>query len=320
MLSIHTVSKGDVSMVPRARLLRFVALGLMAAALALSGCQKPLQRVPLATPAFDAATLQKLQSAVLENPEALLAARGLQADPGATWHTDNPYQPTTPLGEAECLQSANCMYARQHYPSQPAAFPAQPSVYDWWSTRQTDPSSAQVCGARFTDAARTRYELQTFNSLIELQATPGVYLTHYHACGTCSTLQDLAVYGSLDLTVMGKTCSKRLTPAAKKACMQEIGFTEACAETWAYNAGKTAQACALTCVRTYGLLNVIRGTESVPTTDANGNLNACLQCDETMAGPGFQYAAGRTRRDSGIISEIARPDEQVYSVPHDYFR
>ena len=102
--------------------------------------------------------------------------------------------------------------------------------------------------------------------------------------------------------------------------ISQIGFTEACAETWAYNAGKTAQACALTCIRTYGLLNVIRGTESVPTTDANGNLNACLQCDETMAGPGFQYAAGRTRRDSGIISEIARPDEQVYSVPHDYFR
>ena len=40
---------------------------------------------------------------------------------------------------------------------------------------------------------------------------------------------------------------------------------------------------------------------------------------EMMAGPGFQYAAGRTRRNSGIESEIERPDEQVYEVRHDYF-
>ncbi len=290
------------------------------AVILLSGCQKPLERVPLATPAFDASTLTAMKAAVLDNAAELLNARNLQAGPETRWLTDNPYQPVTPLATAECLQSNNCRYALEHYPAQPAAFPAQPSVYDWWSTRQTDAASAQVCGVRFTDDTRTHYRLQTFNSLVELQAAAGYHLTHFHACGTCSTLQDLAVYGSLDLTVMGKTCSKRLTPAAKKACMQEIGFTEPCAETWAWNAGKTAQACALTCIKTYGLLNVILGTESVPPTDANGNLNACLQCDETMAGPGFQYAAGRTRRDSGIISEIARPDEQVYSVPHDYFR
>jgi len=93
-----------------------------------------------------------------------------------------------------------------------------------------------VCGLRFADSSRIHYELQTFNSLVELQANQEYHLTHYHACGTCSSLQDLAVFGSLDLLVMGKTCAKRFTADAKKACMQEIGFTEACAETWAYNA------------------------------------------------------------------------------------
>ena len=66
-------------------------------------------------------------------------------------------------------------------------------------------------------------------------------------------------------------------------------------------------------------MNLLQGTESVPPSDAQGNLNACLECDEIMSGPGFQYSAGRTRRDSGIISEIDRPRDQVYEVPHDYF-
>jgi hypothetical protein len=38
-----------------------------------------------------------------------------------------------------------------------------------------------------------------------------------------------------------------------------------------------------------------------------------------LSGPGFQYSAGRIRRNSGILSEIERPDEQVYPVNHDYF-
>ena len=147
-------------MTTRCRLLHLSAWLL--AALALVGCQKPLERVPLANPAFDSTTLSKMQAAVLDNPEALLQSRDLQSSPGASWQTDNPYQPTTPLGEAECLQSANCTYAREHYPAQPPAFPAQPSVYDWWSMRQTAPASAQVCGVRFTDETRTHYELQTF--------------------------------------------------------------------------------------------------------------------------------------------------------------
>lgn len=295
-------------------------LGVVAAVSLVLGCHRPLVRVPLPTPAFPSETLVRMQAAVLEKPEDVLAARGLQADPASSWRTDNPYQPVTPLSAAECQQSESCRYALALHPGQPAAFPAEPVVYQWWTARQTDPDSAQVCGLRFTDEQRSHYRLQTFSSLGALQDAPGWHLTHFQPCGTCSTLQDLAVYATLDLTVLGRACSKRLTLAARKACMQEIGFSEACAETWAYNAQNTAAVCAATCLRTFGLLNVLRGTEQVPPTDAHGTLNACLQCDETQSGPGFQFAAGRTRRSSGIVSEISRGAGQIYRVPHDYFR
>ena len=289
--------------------------------LVLAGCkQQPLVHTPLATPAFDTATLQRLHQTHLLNGDEVLAQKGLLADGSAgSYYTINPYQPATPLPFLRCAQDPNCNYSLlgTGFPKQ--AFPARPMVYQWWTGRATDPATAQVCGVKFTDASRTDYVLTTFPNLDALYATPGYILTHYQACGACSSLQDLSVYGELDLTVMGKTCSKRWSLADKKACMEQIGFTEPCAEAWAYNAQHTASSCLAVCVRTYGLMNLLQGTESVPPSDAQGNLNACLECDEIMSGPGFQYSAGRTRRDSGIISEIDRPSDQVYEVPHDYF-
>mmetsp|Transcript_2667 Transcript_2667/g.3098 ORF Transcript_2667/g.3098 Transcript_2667/m.3098 type:complete len:323 (-) Transcript_2667:1958-2926(-) len=41
--------------------------------------------------------------------------------------------------------------------------------------------------------------------------------------------------------------------------------------------------------------------------DGQYRLNACLQCDECRSGPVFQKIAGRTRRNSGLRSEIERP-------------
>jgi hypothetical protein len=37
-------------------------------------------------------------------------------------------------------------------------------------------------------------------------------------------------------------------------------------------------------------------------------LNPCLQCDECRSGPIFQKISGRTRRNSGIETDIKRPD------------
>lgn len=41
----------------------------------------------------------------------------------------------------------------------------------------------------------------------------------------------------------------------------------------------------------------------------HGKLNKCILCDENKSGPIFKYFAGRNRRNSGIESELPRPDE-----------
>ena len=43
-----------------------------------------------------------------------------------------------------------------------------------------------------------------------------------------------------------------------------------------------------------------------------GKLNACLWCDERISGPGFKYQAARTRRNSGLKSEIPRDNDQLF--------
>jgi len=98
--------------------------------------------------------------------------------------------------------------------------------------------------------------------------------------------------------------------------MEAIGFTRPCAETWAYNAQHTRQACARTCRKHYGLIPLLRGKMDKPNNLADGSLNPCLACDEARSGPGFQYAAGRTRRGSGLQSAIVRAEDEVYKVDH----
>lgn len=285
--------------------------------LVLTGCKQTLVRTPLATPAFNAEMLSYLRQTQPLNVDQILEEKTLLAPAGAML-LQNPYVPVTPLSMQACGQDAHCLYSLLRTGLPRMSFPAQSQVYDWWWQRETAPDQAQVCGVQFTDETLVDYRLATFSNHDELIAN-GFELTHYQACGACSTLQDLAVYGELDLTVMAKVCSKRATLAEKKSCMQQIGFSDACAESWAFNAQKTAQSCALVCVREYGLMALLTGTEDLPPVNEQGELNACLLCDEMMSGPGFQYSAGRTRRNSGIISEIDRPDEEVYEVPHRYF-
>ena len=56
-----------------------------------------------------------------------------------------------------------------------------------------------------------------------------------------------------------------------------------------------------------------------PNVDKDGNLNKCLNCDEVISGPVFKYYSGRTRRNSGIKSEIDRPSDQIYNITHCYY-
>ncbi len=56
-----------------------------------------------------------------------------------------------------------------------------------------------------------------------------------------------------------------------------------------------------------------------PNTNSDGTLNSCLQCDEDKSGPVFKFFSGRSRRNSGIKSEIDRPNDQIYNMTHCYY-
>ena len=139
-------------------------------------------------------------------------------------------------------------------------------------------------------------------------------------------------------------------PGLKTCLEQSTGMTPACAESWAYNAMHTAQECMGTCLQTYGgggdgglhLLARAKGAYQLlvkeefqscppPVPSSNpaqrsrlqqagcplanentGKLNACLWCDERISGPGFKYQAARTRRNSGLKSEIPRDNDQLF--------
>ncbi|MXZ54720.1 MAG: hypothetical protein F4227_04770 [Gammaproteobacteria bacterium] len=101
--------------------------------------------------------------------------------------------------------------------------------------------------------------------------------------------------------------------------MNDVGFDEPCAETWTYNILHTTDHCKSICIKHYGFWNVLRGKMDLSHTDEQGNLNPCLQCDENTSGPGFKYVAGRTRRNSGIISAIHRQPEEISFVDHSLY-
>jgi hypothetical protein len=188
-------------------------------------------------------------------------------------------------------------------------------VVQLWS--QGTKRNNEACAIRFLDTDNSRYELHGFDSASAAESA-GFTVTHQGRCGSCSTLQDLAIYlATSDLTLPARQCARRTGLKRKKQCFQEsIGFTPYCAESWAYNALHTRQECLGTCVADYGFFNLIFGRYPGPNTDESGQLRACLQCDENKSGAGFKFSAGRTRRNSGIESAIERSESEIYPVDH----
>jgi hypothetical protein len=191
---------------------------------------------------------------------------------------------------------------------EPVRLAADP--YSLPQTRQATPASrSTVCGVRF-EPDQVHYQLATFADTAAARAA-GFAVTHFGACGTCSTLQDLAVYlEKPDLTTPVRKCAARWHSAAAQTCLELLGFSSACARTWLYDAQNTRRECFKVCVWSW--------MKGEPPTSGDGRLNACLQCDEDRSGPVFKTTAGRTRRNSGIRSSIPRPDDEVAPVVHDY--
>jgi hypothetical protein len=169
--------------------------------------------------------------------------------------------------------------------------------------------AATVCGVRF-EQDQVHYRLSTFADTGAAQAA-GFAVTHFGACGTCSTLQDLAVYlERRELTAPVRRCGIRWGSSSSLTCLKQLGFTGACAQTWAYDIRNTRRQCFSVCLWSW-----VRGEAP---TRGDGRLNACLQCDEDHSGPVFKATAGRTRRNSGIQSSIPRPIDEIAPVVHDY--
>jgi len=161
------------------------------------------------------------------------------------------------------------------------------------------------------------YRLETFPTERAARAAGG-QITHRGRCGACSSLEDLAVYVEhRDLNRAGRLCGLRGTFGDKTqlSCLENLGFTKACAQIWSFNIDHTRSECMGTCAK------------SIPTKHKrpDGSLNPCLACDEENSGPTFKAVAGRTRRRSGLSSAIARPcldangQPAVYAVEHYYF-
>jgi hypothetical protein len=171
------------------------------------------------------------------------------------------------------------------------------------------PAPAGVCGWTVTDRRGRSYRLDTFATQ-EDAWDAGATVTHGGACGACSSLEDLAVYiETPDLTTPVRQCgleSLAREPLASVPCLKAIGFTDRCAEIWAYNTAHTREVCLDACIR---LL-------SAPYHAPDGSPNACIQCDEERSGPVFKAVAGRTRRNSGLPTALCRPCEAVWRIDH----
>ncbi|MBG09184.1 MAG: hypothetical protein CME68_10530 [Halobacteriovoraceae bacterium] len=182
--------------------------------------------------------------------------------------------------------------------------------------------SKEVCAIKFTNSSETKYKLKTFKNSDEAKKG-GWFITHKYKCGTCSTLKDLAVYmAKPDLTDPVRFCTKKPTLRMIKSClMNKVGFTERCSESWTYNADHTKKRCMGICMKDYGLVNILTNNMQGSNVDKDGNLKPCIACDEYRSGPGFKYAAARTRRWSGLVSAIKRGSDEIYKVNHfKYFK
>jgi hypothetical protein len=209
------------------------------------------------------------------------------------------------------------------------------------------------CYVVFRDPEKNTYDMISSKQPPMDGVNYGVFLSHEAPCGVCSNLVDLAVYLETPaLTNPVRLCGFTgvISGEINKECLSRIGFSEPCAAIWFHNTQHTRTNCLLLCLANllsppnigFGFFNPCQ--PSINGTDQDGDndgrcqntinrqpacqkfqyqtgsryrLNSCLQCDECNSGPLFQKIAGRTRRFSGIVSDIDRPD--IPQINHNYF-
>ena len=243
------------------------------------------------------------------------------------WHKNNPkvYKLNNPFYPMTRVQAdkvilppvINGQKAYIDHGDGTVSFYHQKKVYEWFNQTPKHIRDARVCGVKFVDQQKEKYHLQTFNNKEEALKA-GYIVTHQNHCGACSALFDLGILlEKRNMVEDGRRCAKRLSLKGSKKChVKKIELTEYCSEAWAYNATATRNRCMKTCIKEYGLINMILGKFPDVYTNPDGSLKPCILCDELKSGPGYAYATGRTRRSSGIISAIDRAEEELYHLDY----
>jgi len=179
-----------------------------------------------------------------------------------------------------------------------------------------DPNTSGVCGIQWSDETNDtglrKYWLRNFeNETLAMNSNFSV--THKGHCASCSYPQDLGVYIRQNLTSATRECGilGSLSHNLMRNCLLDLGFSLPCVTIWEWNILNTKAECFGVCVWSY--------ITNEPFNKPDGSLNDCLQCDEDKSGPNFKFFSGRTRRNSGIISEIYRPPDTIYNMEHCYW-
>jgi hypothetical protein len=184
---------------------------------------------------------------------------------------------------------------------------------------QTNPSQTYldvetaVCAYKFDgpidDLSCKTYSIITYPSKEDALLNNAI-ITHNGACGTCSTAKDLSIYLIEDFTTAGKKCASigLFNEEDGLNCYMDIGLTKECAKIWNYDGIYDGTICGKICTKE------LKEPNNGPPPSCI--LNDCLECDEEYAGPIFTAFAGRTRRRSGLLSEIIRPCNSIAQIIH----
>lgn len=162
-----------------------------------------------------------------------------------------------------------------------------------------------VCGIKI-NKDDSSYNLKSFENKDTLPEN--WHITHFGQCGSCSTVQDLKTYINVhDMMSATRSCGKYLLKRRRIKCLKKMGLTSQCAGAWDNNIISTRKHCLWPCLQSW--------ITNKP-NNIKGALNECLQCDENVSGPQFVKEAGRTRRNSGIISNIGRNKSETHDIDH----
>ena len=287
--------------------------------------------VPGSAAIWDEQYMERLKHAELVNRREVmqdLLLENCPEDVSCLFSTKDPFYPITLITDS--LRNENTLKDELPFyvvEEDEIHFPAFPWAANWYLDLKKDKT---VCGVEILEANPERtvfkYRLETLKN--REAAGTRFKVTHAHHCGACSSLKDLYIYKAFpDLTRPAKSCAYMFPIELQLECMLKIGFSEPCAEAWAYNARSTRNRCSSICIKNR-FKDSVAEKRSLEEDTANedlelaekSTLDDCLLCDEYVSGPGFKYSAGRTRRSSGLNSSIERRPGEVYAhTNHNYF-